>query len=416
MNLYQNEIQLGNLLTGWKVITDSDLKTALSAQEQSGLPLGLQLFIQDKIHLDTLRNVILLQSYLRDRVINFQQAEESLSLLTRKQLTLSLAFDLVGVDIKTMRRNRLGDFMAESGCLSREQIKRSLRLSKETGLPLGRVIVNSGAASSEIVKQALLAQRRVRSEYVKRDDAVEMIHSSRSFFTSIGRIANDVSGDHSRLGYLLFTAGCIDEAQLSAALSNAQIRKQRLGEALLEMDSINTNLLEFALEIQNLLRSGIFSIAHGIKLLKHAREHHSKSGSTAPPREDIQPDKKALSFKQFLKLCQLLKTEVNVHSNSICGDKEGDELETTVESLNSLRKLSGDMKSSFPESVADCLARHGFYSQEQQIEVAKAAHSFNLGRAGTLSIEQSLILFRNISGNKDDSYKWESPNFVLNAS
>lgn len=74
--------------------------------------------------------------------------------------------------------NRLGDLLIAAGILNALQIDKALVHGRQTGLPLGSVLVGMGLISHALLNNALTAQRMIRAEEVTREKALHALKAA----------------------------------------------------------------------------------------------------------------------------------------------------------------------------------------------------------------------------------------------
>jgi type IV pilus assembly protein PilB len=120
---------------------------------------------------------------------------------------------------KDKNRPRIGDLLAQSGLTSRLQVENAARIAQDHGLPLGEVLVNSGAVDERDVYRMLAQQHRL--PFAEFTELIELADRE---------VAHEVSKRYQELHHLVVlakqddavvvacTEPCVDCAEVAAAV------------------------------------------------------------------------------------------------------------------------------------------------------------------------------------------------------
>ena len=293
---------LGTLLSYFGVVSESDIKRALVLSKHTGLPLGKCLVMLDFVTSEVVRAAIEAQSMIKDSLLDAEAAREAMGVVHRKRWTLSDALIVLGVDAYATRGTRLGELLLSADHLSSMQVDIALKASDGSGLPLGRVLVLLSKLSEPSLDLALNLQRDVRFGKVDRTAAVEQLRKEKLLFSSEGR-DGDADDKRLRIGELLIASELLSETDVQTAVEMAKANDKMMGEVLIEMGWVSTELLTAALRLQEMVWSGGISIYRATSALKHI----DKSGMNAEEglqKTGLKPSEfqKQVSFCDFLRL------------------------------------------------------------------------------------------------------------------
>ena len=174
-----------------------------------------------------------------------------------------------------------GDLLVKAGMVQAKTVADALGFSRNTGLPIGRVLVGWGAISEENVKAALSAQSLVRDLMVPSQlaiDALRMVGAGTATFDEALRrlgYQSEYFEVTNKLGQLLRDAQLIDDRQLDEALNTCFSSGLQLGRVLVHSGTLSTLTAYAALTAQILVRDGKISREQAISALRLAAEHRS---------------------------------------------------------------------------------------------------------------------------------------------
>lgn len=392
---------LGQLLLNWELVTEEQLENGLADQSTSCLPLGLRLVAAGHLSHSFLRDAVLMQSFMRDSIVSKGISNQAFGLIRKKQISISLALDLLGVQTGQSRQNRLGEILFESQCFDRNALKARLNLCKVSGLPLGRVVLATSTLKSNLVDQVLHCQKALRSGNVCRDTLIESIKSTRSFNERVTSIGRELTDQHSRLGTLFLVSGFISDAQLSNALQICSQYGLRLGDVLVRKALVSTEIVDATLELQRLVRVERISMNQCLKILRQIRLTVLDTVDTAlPPATN-----NTLDFQKFVNLAGLRQSKQHdsgLQQVSESGEAKGMGCSNTWEKLSSLIRYNQPADAESFGEANEYFKTAGLLPLRTRELVFRAAQTYRLYKAGAASLDESLLSYfaqRDAKGN-----------------
>jgi hypothetical protein len=404
------ERPIGEWLVEWGLITEKQLQVALSDSRTHLLPVGMCLILREQIDPEAIQSAVIGQSYLRDGTLKTIDASNAMTLVKRKHVSLGLAFNLLGIQPEPLPRNRLGDLLSASGAISSTELKFVLNLAKATGLPLGRILLNHGSITQDLILFSLSLQAKIRSGEIDRSAGIESLckyvedGARNSIMAGIGLHAETLTG------CLLVKSGVISEVSIKDALSASSSQGARLGEVLVGKGIVRQEMMDSTLEVQKLIRSYKFTIPQGLSVLRNVH--------AAQRREEIRSDSVGygqrtkplvMSFYRYLKLTRALPEVIlrsGSHQDPLTRESVQSEMEMTWQELRAVSPLAEPVHPSLPEDVRSLLQRCGFISDEQLVIAQRAAYTYKLVLDQVLSIEQALIEFHRLKIEEAQPKDW----------
>lgn len=263
---------IGNLAAEMGLVSKFDLIDAREMSTYNSIPFGLGLLAGGCLNRSQLTVLLRAQSLLMDQVASRDEilfATREVFLDSRISLRTALCCSRwVSPNQPT---NTLGELLIGSNLLTPLQFARIHNFSKQSMLPIGRVMVLLGFLSSSMVEAALDVQREIRKGRMHRRDGVMKLRSLAS--RTIETLPRNPRGFRAKtkrplLGELLVEAGVLSTTDVICAVSIAQPRQKMFGEVLREFNWISERLLEDALALQKLIDFQVISRFQALKALK----------------------------------------------------------------------------------------------------------------------------------------------------
>ncbi|HEY9788719.1 MAG TPA: hypothetical protein V6D17_25245 [Candidatus Obscuribacterales bacterium] len=211
--------------------------------------------------------------------------------------------------------------------------------------------------------------------------------------------------DRTRVGRLMVDAGLIEERHVQAALSVANARGLKIGEALVELRIVRREVIVAVLAAQRLIREGKLALANGLSELKKLKP--TSAAEAAHEEAEAEEKEKGVSFYCFLKLAHLLPGSPPVKESP--GKPEKHVLESQLEDTwQELKSISPPPPTQprLPDDVREMLERCGFKTDAQQVAVQRAGRTYMSYREKRLSLEQALIQFQCLQIEAAEPGQW----------
>ena len=172
---------------------------------------------------------------------------------------------------------QLGELMVESGLLTRAHLEESLRLARQTSMPVGRVLIMSGHTDESVLQAAVQAQSLLKDGLIDFPSAVNALSVVSRDSVSLEQALqkdgwqNVDSVRPNKLGSMLLESGIITDETLQIAISGSFATGLPLGRFLVLLGAISEPVLAVALNAQVLIRDGKVPRNRAIEGLKAAR-------------------------------------------------------------------------------------------------------------------------------------------------
>lgn len=287
MSETKRSLKLGELLTRSDILTAKQLLESIELAKQTGMPIGRMLVMSGAVSENVLLTSVQLQSMFRDNLIDLDRAIVLLSMVNKANITLEEAMQKTGQTVsKTKPTIRLGELLYEAGFIGHDEKEKFLEDAKESGLPLGRIILIYGNISKEMLSAALTAQVLVRDEKVTREQAIKALKTTRRRRIKLEESLKELGfyrqpiRPHTLLGELFIAANLVEEAEVLSALEMALEEELPVGQAMVQKGLINRADLELALGLQEMVVNATLSSDQATEVMtKVSKKGFSPTGA-----------------------------------------------------------------------------------------------------------------------------------------
>lgn len=173
-------------------------------------------------------------------------------------------------------RHRLGELVIELDMVSPEHLEEALSISRETSLPLGRVLVMSNLLSDDDLKNIVRCQTLLKEHAIELKLAKQAMAQVRQMRITLDESLALLGWDSVNqrelmpLGKLLMEANFVSHPQLERALEKHEATGLPFGRILVLGGIISESLLSAAVNAQILVRDGKLTEEQAIEALKVA--------------------------------------------------------------------------------------------------------------------------------------------------
>ncbi len=255
-------VRLGDLLTQAGLLRPEELREAMQIAKHQSLPVGRVLIMSGFLSDGQLRAAVQAQSLLKDGVISLETVLQALSIVGKDEMALEDAFRQLGLEVQQSQpTNKLGEILLEAELVTREALEQALQQSTASGLPLGRILILTGAIVEPLLSSALNAQVLVRDHKITREQALQGLRAARDRQIPLEQSLAETgmhlpSYNTIRLGEMLVKAGIMPDTNLMDYVEMGLVQEQPLGQILISQNVITEHVLTNALELQKMVAAG----------------------------------------------------------------------------------------------------------------------------------------------------------------
>lgn len=281
----------------------------------------------------------------------------------------------------------LGELLSEAGLLEIEDLREAANIARSQSLPIGKVLMMSGYISKELLQAAIEVQSRVKDNLLNYDlglKALKLVATDKitlsAALAKLGAPARPLDSTSNRLGALLLDADLLTKNDFDAALEESTRCGLPLGRVLANLALIPERIIDTALNVQRMLRSGKISKEEAVKSIKENKIETVDKEKPAASQTDISPvfntnktaassnstnmafaDTRYLSLHHMLRIAGLIQTDAL--ENAIKESLENPDV------MGTILKRSGLLEEFVIEAAKECcqLIAAGVVKPEQAI-------------------------------------------------
>jgi tetratricopeptide (TPR) repeat protein len=380
--------RLGELLVQLGMIAEDELQEMLSIASETSMPVGRVFVLTNVITEDDLSNVILCQSFLREKLLDFEQAKKAMQITREKSVKFDQALLHLGWSPfnSPQESTPLGELLMAANFISKTQLDSALAQQQKSGLPFGRILILSGIMTEPLLAAAVNAQILIRDKKISKEQAVAALKESKQRQVSL-ETSLHAKGFYElpkrsapRLGELLTFAGIISDGELVSALETGLLTQQPVGEVLIESKLLKREMLEAALAVQKHLAASSLSFNEARTVLDEVKDGKSldeaiKSLHTNEARPVRPP---AMSLYQFLTTLRC------VNDNDIAQAFEVAKQNTQV--LSQILLIGGNLDEKSLAKADECRS----LVNEGKLTLEHAAIAFDYSRRRGMDLQEAL--------------------------
>jgi hypothetical protein len=281
--------KLVDLLAQAGLLKAEERSEAINMSRQTGLDvtklLTMHGYVSERVIKLGQEAISMLQQQQIDNFI----AVKAIAKAAEKNLDLPAALELIyqqGIaPVKTVAAPSpmsLSELLSEGGFVETIDMERHQATGRETGLPLGKVILMRTGIDNDTMMRVLTAQVYSYQTSIKRDDIIGALRLTRqkqiSYEEALERLNISIPPPFNvaniRLGELLTRAGIVQASNIIGALESSITQSKLLGEELIALGQLDKPTLDLALTVQNMVSRSKLRADHAAPVLKRLREQN----------------------------------------------------------------------------------------------------------------------------------------------
>jgi hypothetical protein len=288
-NLGPTPIRIGELLVLSGLVTQENLDGAVTLSAKMKMPLGRILSMHGHLTEELLVKSLEILERIRAQQMTL---EHGLSILR----ALNDDHTFVHVDEKSTQDMQLAnkkqpilEAFKKIGAVSEKQKELARRLSEETGLPGGWVLLGQGLITAPLLNAAIVCQKTIENHYLTEEKALALLRVARMNQMPFQKVLEQEGIDIPPLQldlikfHLFLDAGLVNSSEMLACQELASILHQDMEQLLWHIGLLDKNAYESLREICTQIEEGMPAeeAYEAIRALKHAHGETEGSGSEA---------------------------------------------------------------------------------------------------------------------------------------
>jgi hypothetical protein len=217
-----------------------------------------------------------------------------------------------------MPTNRLGELLMEAGLVTAEVLDSALQQTRETGLPMGRVLILTGLLPEAIIHACLNTQILLRDGKITREQAITGLRAAYQRQMTIEQALMEQgfyrpqSKAKVKLGELFVLAGLLNEQDIMNALEIGLLNNEPIGQVLVRAGLITRELLDTALKMQEMVDNNTLAPISAAEVLRQVDERKISIARAVAELGLLQaPSREKIKLGELLKLAGMI-TDVDI--------------------------------------------------------------------------------------------------------
>ncbi len=261
MNLQSHTVKFGDLLVKLQLVSEKDVSDALQVAPQFGMPLGRTLVLSGRLTEAELQLAVELQPLINKKGYPLESAKKAALLVRNDHLQPSEALTRIGIQ-SSVERVTLGSILVEAGAISKQQMDDAQKVSYETGMRLGRVLVLNNALSHNLLTKALGVQTMLHDKRISLTQAIELLkvevgsEAPSTLTLEAHQMRPAPAKKQVRFGEFLVLSGLATEAEMLQAVETSLNKRLSLGEAIIDLCLISKPIFDKAIQLHEKVCAG----------------------------------------------------------------------------------------------------------------------------------------------------------------
>ncbi len=255
------QVKIGRILQTSGLISQDCLQEALTISQELQQPIGKVLTSTQQVNDRDLQSALLAQSMMSEGLVDENVAMEALKMAYRERVPFGQALETVNAVSfhKSPIADGLEELLVASGMVSQAVLDEAKRISIESGMSLCGSLMSTRAivfAHLNYVLECitLIGEGRItQAVAVKALTLIKFENVDLAEALKRQRISPKSTQSKMKLGDLLTAGSVVSEKDALTAVELALTEKRLLGEILVRSGLISAELLQDALEMQNLV-------------------------------------------------------------------------------------------------------------------------------------------------------------------
>ncbi len=307
-------IKIGDLLIRSNIVTPEELEDSIKLADKMRVPLGRILQMHGYCKETQLEQVLELQRLIIDRTLTLENGVKAVEMVVKQGMPVDTAVRQVN-PVATKRqdgqqtKNKIGQLLRMTGIITQKQLEENLNNSLNTSLPLGLLLVNSGAISTHVLACSLKLLEFMRDNKITRDMGTHALRLARLQRISAEEALIAQNGQPNfdlytlGVGDLLLRAGLISESQLLTAKEVELVNDDSSEKVFAELGFVSELCLSAAGHLLSLVHEGSLvqeQACHIILKLKSAKTPEDVGAILAMLDSDDYVEKEPIDMSEVL--------------------------------------------------------------------------------------------------------------------
>ncbi len=260
------KIKIGQILIEAGLLDQVKLGECLAVAAKTSQPVGRIVSMLNYACEQDVESALIIQNLIATKKLQKERAIFALKEAAKRKIAVIELLRIFGSGAPSRMEEAevdLGFLLTESHLVAHKTLEEAIKMAEESSLLLGKSLLLNHAITVSTAGKALQALALVRAGKLTKEQAVsalaEVRKSGCSLIDAIKKMRVALPGHegHMLLGEMVARCGLATDMQILAAVEAALLQGKRLGETLIESGVISEQMLQSALEIQNLVAKSV---------------------------------------------------------------------------------------------------------------------------------------------------------------
>lgn len=282
----ETELML-RLLQGSGLVIREEIDAARSVASQRGISIVDAIRSQGRVTETNLKLAAELQQRVMKTELTIDFAIRALRIALQQRISLDEAISSVKVlhertSVVVTATNELTNLMLSAKFISFEDLGRLIKLSQDSSMMIGQLMLLDNLISADEFLAALNAVQMIRQHGLTKDRAAQALRHARQkgigFVEAMDELGFTVRDDELALqdGDLFLKAGLIAKEDLAECLEIEVFKRKKLGQILLERGMATAYQLECSARLIAMVNDGLLTLAQAAKTLHRVSRENLK--------------------------------------------------------------------------------------------------------------------------------------------
>ncbi len=279
-------IKIGDLLIRSNILTVEELEDAVKLADKMRQPLGRILQMNGYCSEANLEDTLNIQQKINDKTLTLESGVKAVEMVIKQGLEVDAAIrrlNPVATQRQELReKNIVGDVLASTNIITQKQFSDGINHSLDTRLPLGMVLVNTGATSVHVLECAVTLLEYTRDGVITKEQATHALRLARfkslSAQDALLEDLPDIQLPERDYGLkeVLVLAGVISENQLLVAREIELVEKKPLLDTLVESGFCSELCMDAAQQMLQMIAEDSLTFEQGLMILRKLKSVKSE--------------------------------------------------------------------------------------------------------------------------------------------
>jgi hypothetical protein len=267
------KIEVGELLIRASLVSPQHVALAnqLIARMPAPLPIGRVLAMEGHIREETVEAAIRILPLIACGKLTIDHAISALQLIGNHSLDFDSAMMRMGAAPSRSKFNPLAKLLKDSDILFEKDLRKAIRESANTGLPVGYVLVCKGILPRSMLHALLFTASLLQRGRILNSEAVKVIynmaHSSISLEEALQDAAIEAEPEFD-LAELLYSGGILSEMQYTSVCEIKMVERKPIADVLTDAGFLPEPIASCAKQLLDAVRRLKLTQDHAAKVLK----------------------------------------------------------------------------------------------------------------------------------------------------